>query len=55
MKKLLEMARDVAEAAEILRINPTFSVEEVARRDPVKNRATLKILINAMREAGLPD
>jgi adenylate cyclase len=43
------------EAAEVLRINPKFSVEEVVRRDPAKNVAKLKILIDAMREAGLPE
>ena len=44
-----------SEAAEVLRINPKFSVQEVVRRDPTKDRAKLKIFIDAMREAGLPD
>jgi tetratricopeptide (TPR) repeat protein len=44
-----------SEAAEVLRLNPKFSVEKWARRQPHKDRVRLKKRIDAMREAGLPD
>ena len=44
-----------AEAAEVLRINPRFSLEWYARTTPLKDRSVIDKLINAMRKAGLPD
>ena len=44
-----------AEAADVLRINPKFSIEEWQRRNPAKDRAKLKIFLDAMGEAGLPE
>jgi adenylate cyclase len=44
-----------AEAAEVLRLDPKFSVEKWARRSLYKDRVKLKTRIDAMREAGLPD
>jgi adenylate cyclase len=44
-----------AEAAEVLRINPKFSVERFERSRVAKDRGRLKVRIDAMREAGLPD
>jgi adenylate cyclase len=46
-----EEARAVA--AEILRINPKFSVEYFSKTLPYKNRADKKIFITALRKAGL--
>jgi adenylate cyclase len=42
-----------AEAQEILRINPKFSVESYARSVPHKNQAKLDRYIDALRQAGL--
>jgi len=44
-----------AEAAEVLRINPGFSLEWYAKTTPLKDRLVTEKLINAMRKAGLPD
>jgi adenylate cyclase len=43
-----------AEAAEVLRLNPGFSVDEYASRSMYKNSAVLDRQVNAMRKAGLP-
>jgi adenylate cyclase len=43
-----------AEAAEVLRIYPKFSIEMWHRVNPAKDKAKLKIFVDAMREAGLP-
>ena len=43
-----------AEAAEVLRINPKFSLERYAKRSPL-NKAELEQEIDALRKAGLPD
>ena len=43
-----------AEAAEVLRINPKFSAESYAKHIPLKDEASKKLLIDGMREAGLP-
>ena len=42
------------EAAEVLRLNPGFSVEEYASRSMYKDPAVLDRQVNAMRRAGLP-
>ena len=44
-----------AEAAEVLRINPKFSLERYAKRNPHKNKAAVERFIDALRKAGLPD
>jgi len=50
------MGRDTearAEAEEVLRINPKFSLEAYARTVPHKNRAQLDRYLEALRQAGL--
>lgn len=42
-----------AEAAEVLRINPKFSVEHIAKTWPYKNRADIMVITDALRKAGL--
>jgi tetratricopeptide (TPR) repeat protein len=42
-----------AEAAEVLRINPKFSLERTAKRSVYKNKAALDRYIDALRKAGL--
>jgi adenylate cyclase len=42
-----------AEAAEILRISPGYSLERLAKTDPTKNQAVKKLYIDALRKAGL--
>ena len=42
-----------AEAAEVLRLNPKFSLEVHRQRMPIKDPATLKRYITALRKAGL--
>jgi adenylate cyclase len=42
-----------AEAAEVLRINPKFSLENFAKTVPFKNQADTEHLIGALRKAGL--
>jgi len=42
-----------AEAGEVLRIDPTFSVESFARRSPYKDQKTTDANISALRKAGL--
>jgi adenylate cyclase len=44
-----------AEAQEVLRINPRFSLEWYARTSSIKDRSVIDKLVNAMRKAGLPD
>jgi adenylate cyclase len=44
-----------AEAAEVLRINPKFSLQRFAKTVPFKNQADTDHLINALRKAGLPE
>jgi TolB-like protein/Tfp pilus assembly protein PilF len=43
-----------AEAAEVLRINPKFTLERIAKRSILKDKATLERYIDALRKAGLP-
>jgi len=47
----MDEARD--QAKDIMRLNPNFSVDQVARTDPQKNQAVKKRYINALRKAGL--
>ena len=42
-----------AEAAEILRMNPNFSLEAGGQRLPYKDQAVLERLADALRKAGL--
>jgi adenylate cyclase len=42
-----------AEAAEVLRINPKFSLERLSKTVPYKNQSDTDHLINALRKAGL--
>jgi TolB-like protein/class 3 adenylate cyclase/Flp pilus assembly protein TadD len=44
-----------AEAAEVLRLNPKFSVEKYAKRLPFKNQALTERYVGALRKAGLPE
>ena len=42
-----------AEAEEILRLNPKFSVDQVARTWVYKRKADIEVLVNALHKAGL--
>jgi len=42
-----------AEAAEVIRINPKFSVDSWAKRQIQKNRSEVDKLVDALRKAGL--
>jgi len=42
-----------AQAKEIMRLNPNFSVDQVARTDPQKNQGVKKRYIDALRKVGL--
>jgi hypothetical protein len=42
-----------AAAAEVLRLNPKFSLEHLAKIAPYKNQADLEKFINPLRKAGL--
>jgi adenylate cyclase len=44
-----------AETSEVLRIHPKFSVGMWQRKNPARDKAKLKILVDAMLEAGLPE
>ena len=44
-----------AEAAEVLRLNPKFSVKNAAKRSPIRDKAVKERYIDALRKAGLPD
>jgi hypothetical protein len=44
-----------AAAAEVMRINPRFSLDWVTKVSTIKDPSRLDELINAMRKAGLPD
>jgi tetratricopeptide (TPR) repeat protein len=43
------------QADEIMRLNPNFSVDRLARTDPTKNQIVKMRYIDALRKAGLPD
>jgi len=42
-----------AEAAEVLRINPKFSVDSWAKENPYKDQSQKDKMVNALRKAGL--
>jgi len=42
-----------AEAAEVLRINPKFSLEYLAKTSPYKDQSVTDNLVDALRKAGL--
>ena len=42
-----------AEAAEVLKIDPEFSLERYAKTYPLKNKADLDLHVGALRKAGL--
>ena len=42
-----------AAAKEVLRINPAFSLERLAKTSPHKDRAVVERFIEALRKAGL--
>ena len=46
-----EQAR--AEAAEVLRIDPNFSLEHYSKKLPYKNNADRERFVNGLRQAGL--
>jgi len=53
---LLDRKEEAGVAAKkVLEIDPSFSVERVSKTSPFKNKADLKLIIDAMRKAGLPD
>ncbi len=51
--ELGQAAEARAEAAEVLRINPKFSLEVHRQRSPIKDPAVLERHLTALREAGL--
>ncbi len=44
-----------AEAAEVLRLNPKFSVKKIAKSLPYRDKAVKERYIDALRKAGLPE
>lgn len=42
-----------AEAAEVLRLNPKFSVDNYAKRLPTKDQSRIDNIIEALHKAGL--
>jgi adenylate cyclase len=50
-----QMDKANVQAKAIMRIDPKFSLERMARADPQKNQAVKKREIDALRKAGLPD
>jgi len=44
-----------AEAAEVLQINPKFSVEQYAKHTSIIDKALKEKYMNALRKAGLPE
>jgi len=42
-----------AAAAEVLKINPTFSVEQYGKTLPFKDRSQIDLMTGALRKAGL--
>ena len=53
--KLGQKADALAEAKEVLRINPKFSAQSYTMNTPFKNEASKKNFIDEMCEAGLPE
>ena len=52
---LERQAEAAAEADEVLRINPKFSLDSYAKTLPYKNKADIERYISALRKAGLPE
>jgi len=44
-----------AEVAEVLRLNPKYSIKNIAKKWPYKNRDDLMLIINGLRKAGFPE
>ncbi len=44
-----------AEAAEVLRINPKYSLKYLAKTLSYKNEVDKELILDALRKAGLPD
>ncbi len=42
-------------SAEVLRLNPKFSVKKYAKRLSIRDKAVKERYIDALRKAGLPD
>jgi hypothetical protein len=42
-----------AEAAEVLRINPKFSLDNYAKMLPIKDQSAIDESVNTLRKAGL--
>jgi adenylate cyclase len=53
--QLGRMEEAKAEAAQTLRLDPSWSVQRVAQRLPFKDAATLARLVEGLRKAGLPE
>jgi adenylate cyclase len=53
--QLGRMGEAKAEAAQTLRIDPTWSIQRVAKRLPLEDAATLARLVESLRKAGLPE
>jgi tetratricopeptide (TPR) repeat protein len=51
--ELGQKAKAQAEAAEVLRLNPHFSLEVHRQREPLKDPAQLERQLTALRRAGL--
>ena len=49
------MKEACAQAAEVLRMKPDFSIAVYAKQEPHKNPADLKHLLDGFRKAGLPE
>jgi adenylate cyclase len=53
---LLELEKEAIKTAEdILKLNPEFSVERVAKALPYKDEEDRQFVMTALRKAGLPD
>jgi hypothetical protein len=53
--QLGRMKEAKSEAVEVLRIDPSLSVQRVALRLPYKDAAALARLVEGLRKAGLPE
>jgi len=53
---LLNHIKEAREAAEeVLRIDPDFSIKRLSKMLPFKHQETVDIIIDALRQGGLPD
>ena len=55
LSSLGRRAKAAAEADEVLRINPKFSLDSYAKTLPYKNKADIERYLAALRKAGLPE